>query len=116
MSETAVIVLCIAGVFLAALVLAYRYGQKQKRDMGDLAAAQGWTISRTETQGIAAKIAEVLPAIRFDVNCVMTVETGVRKLYLVRGAYRFRNRPKSQFFAGFCLLESGTLHSIGVRV
>jgi hypothetical protein len=116
MLETLAIVLCIAGTLFGGLLMAYRYGQKHVKGLASLACAQGWTFSGTDTLGLAAKTNEMIPSISFDVRYVMTVETGPRRLYLVDGAYKFRQGTMTPQFASLCLLESGALRAVGARI
>jgi len=118
MSETLITGLCIGGVFLGALILAYRYGKKHKKVMDDLVAAQGWTLSRNraDTQGVAEKLDALLPDLKCSLSYVMTVETGSRTLVLADGDYVWRCGTKRPQFSSFCLLQSPALEAVGAPV
>ena len=118
MSETLVTALCIVGVFLGALILAYRYGKKHKKVMDDLVAVQGWVLSRNraDAQGVAEKLDALLPDLKCSLTYVMTVETGSRTLVLADGDYVWRSGTKRPQFASFCLLESPALKAVGAHV
>jgi hypothetical protein len=118
MSETTIVVICIVGAFLGALVLAYRYGQKHRQLIDELAAAQGWTLSRTNTEQLAEKLGKMLPYHRVSVSTVMTVELGERNMYLVDGAVWRYAGEDSPGFSSLCILESAAVPNLptGVEV
>ena len=116
MSETTIIILCIAGVFLGALVLAYRYGQKHNRLMDDLAAAQGWELSRTDTEPLAEKLGKMLPYYRVSVSTVMTVEAGRRNLLLVDGSVWRYSGEDSPGFSSLCVLGSAAVPELEAAI
>ena len=118
MSETYITALCISGVFIGALFLAYRYAKEHRKVMEDLAAGQGWAFSRTRTdmQGLAGKLNALLSDLKCSLTYLMTVETGPRSLVLADGNYTWHagsNRPQ---FASFCLLESPGLKAASAHV
>ena len=61
---TLLAVVCVAGVFIVALILAIRYGRKHESAMRELAQSQGWSFRRGDTAEYVAKLEELVGGIR----------------------------------------------------
>lgn len=113
---TLLAVVCVAGVFIVALILAIRYGRKHESAMRELAQSQGWSFRRGDTAEYVAKLEELFPDQRFTLRYVMTVESGSRSVVLLDGMCRGRWDQNGGLTAAVCLIESSRLRSVGPRV
>jgi hypothetical protein len=113
---TVLTIVGIAGVFIAAVIIASRSARKHEKAIREFAQAQGWSFSRNDTQEHAAQVEELFPEEKFNLAYIMTVESGSRKLFLFDGSYHHRERSSGAQLASVCLIESSRLRSVGSRV
>lgn len=100
-------------VFLAAAIALSRYqGQREMKVAQDYAQTQGWDFSRDDTEGLTAKVAEILSNYKFNLYYIRTVETGQRNLYLFDCSYKNRDsNSKNDFHGTACLVRSNRFRS-----
>jgi hypothetical protein len=111
--------LIVVGVicFLAAVIAYSRYGERKEMKIAeDYAQTQGWGFSRDDTEGLTAKVAEILSDLKFRMYHIRTVETGRRNLYLFDCSYRNRDSRKSDYHGTACLVRSNRFRSAKVPV
>jgi hypothetical protein len=111
--------LIVVGVicFLAAVIAYSRYGERKEMKIAeDYAQTQGWGFSRDDTEGLTAKVAEILSDLKFHMYHFRTVETGRRNLYLFDCSYRNRDSRKSDYHGTACLVRSNRFRSAKVPV
>jgi hypothetical protein len=114
--ETLLIIVCVVGVFIAALFFAIRSGAKRASLMRDFARSRGWTYSRADTQGLSLKVDDLFPDQQFRLDNVMTVEAGARSLFLFDCGYHYRDKPRGGgSFGTGCLIESTKFRIVGSR-
>lgn len=115
--KTPLIVLGVIG-FLSAVIAYSRYeGRKELQEAQGYAQSQGWSFSREDTQGLTAKVADILYDLNFDLHYVRTVETGERSLHLFDCSYK--NREAAGKFSSYgtaCLIQSVRFPSPAVPV
>ncbi len=114
--ETVLIVLCIVGVFAAALIYASRWGHKRNAMMREFAQTRGWAFSLTDTEGLKAKADAFFPVLRFDPNAVMSIETGDRFIRLFDFYKNWRDRQRGGDFGTGCIIESPRFRNAGSGV
>ena len=111
--ETLLIILCIVGVFAAALIYAAKSGARRVELMQEFAATRGWRFSAADTEALAAKVDALSPGLEFGVSNVMRVETGARNVRLFDYQYRHRERRRSEYWGVACLVESAAFRDVG---
>jgi hypothetical protein len=104
--------------FLAAVIAYSRYGERKEMKIAeDYAQTQGWGFSRDDTEGLTAKISELLPDCKFNLRHIRTVETGRRNLVLFDCSYRNRDsNSKNDSRGTACLVQSDRFRSIATPV
>lgn len=112
--ETVLIVLCIIGVFAAALIYAAKSNAKRVTLMQEFAGSRGWSFSATDSEGLAAKIDALSPDLQFHLFNVTGIETGPRTIRLFDYQYHFRERRRSDYPGTGCLIESSRFRTAGV--
>lgn len=113
--ETWLIIACVVAVFVIAVAVAYRSGNKHAKVLHEFAQARGWSYSRTDTQGITATVEALFPEQKFNLANVMSVESRGRKLYLFECGYRWR-RGRGGSFGAAALIESDRFRVVGSHV
>lgn len=113
---TLLIIVCVVGVFAAAVILAARSGSKRAKWLQEFARSHGWGYSRTDTQGLKAKVEDLVGDQKFSLGSIMTVESGTRKVFLFDCGYSYRDYPQGGNFGTGCLIESDRFQSIISRV
>ena len=113
--------LIIIGVicFIAGVIAFARYQERKELQAAqDYAQARGWGFSRNDTQGIKARVAEILSDVDFSLYYIRTIETGQCSLYLFNCAYKNRNAGgrKNYSYGTACLIESKRFRSAVVPV
>lgn len=106
--------LLVIAVFAVATAYAIRWNRAQGRAEVEFAQAQGWvhTFRSDDAQGLMGRLTDVLeralPERKFALESVMTVESGWRKVFLIR--YRYKNREAASGVrdspGSACLIES----------
>ncbi len=92
--------------FVGGVIAFARYGgQKELQAAQQYAQARGWGFARDDTEGLTARAAEILWALKnISIHYVRTVETGRRSLYLFNCWYKYEketaSRPYSYGTAG----------------
>ena len=109
-------IVCVAGTFIAILIIAFRSGHRHEKAIQELARAEGWSFSRISTQEHTAKVEELFPEERFTLSFIMTVESDSRNVFLLDGSYRHRASRSGGQLASVCLIESSRFRSVGARV
>ena len=80
--KTPLIVLGVIGL-VAAVIAFIRYNDRREMKIArDYAQAQGWGFSRDDTDGLTAKVAEILSGYYLNLYYIRTVETGWRSVTL----------------------------------
>ena len=107
----------------AVLWLASWSDKRENRAIRDLAAAAGWTcvLSRDDPGGIVkaveVKVLATSPEIHFDARAVMTGKDWGPGLYIVRGAYRYKDHVKATLWrCTACLVELDRFRGVGGQV
>jgi len=113
---TLLIIACVVGVFIAAAVMAFRSGRKHAKAVEEFAQARGWTYSRTDAQGLAAKVERLFPEETFSLDNIMTVESGERNVFLFDCGYNYREYRRGRRFGTACMIESDRFRSVGSPV
>jgi hypothetical protein len=113
---TALTVVCIVAVFVAATIFAIRSGRKHEKAIRELAKAQGWGFARNETQEHTAQVEGLFPEEKFNLGYVMTVESGRRKLFLLDGTYGNRAGRYGGHLVSVCLVDSSQFRSVSSPV
>ncbi len=109
------IIICVTG-FLAALITYIRYeGRKELQAAREYAQDQGWSFSLKDTQGLKARVTEILWDLNFEMYNIRTVETGQRNLYLFDCSYKHREASARMrdSHGTACLIQSNRFHSRG---
>jgi hypothetical protein len=114
--ETVLAIVCVVGVFIAAVIFAIRSGRKHEKAIRELAKAQGWNFARNETQEHTAQAEQLFPEEKFNLAYIMTVESGRRKLFLLDGTYRHRAARSGGQLVSVCLVESGRFRFVSAPV
>jgi hypothetical protein len=108
--------LIVVGVicFLAVVIAYSRYGERQEMKIAaDYAQTQGWGFSRNDTEGLTAKVAEILSDYTFSLYSIRTVETGQRSLSLFDCSYKNRDSNSRNDCRGTaCLVRSNRFRFI----
>jgi hypothetical protein len=112
--ETVLIVLCIIGVFAAALIYAAKSNKKRAAMMQEFAGSRGWSFSAADTEGLAAKLDALSPDLQFHVFNVMSIESGPRTTRLFDYQYHFRERRRSDYPGTGCIVESPRFRTAGL--
>jgi hypothetical protein len=111
------IVLGVIGFVAAAIALSRYQGQREMKVAQDYAQTQGWGFSREDTEGLTAKVAEVLSDYKFNLHYIRTVETGRRNLYLFDCSYKNRDsNSKNDSHGTACLVRSNRFRFIAAPV
>lgn len=106
-------VLCIIAAFAAALVCAYRWQNKRAAMMQEFARTRGWSLSRTDTEGLKAKADAFYPIERFEPNSIISIESGARFIRFFDFYYNWRERVRGGGFATGYLIESPRFRNAG---
>lgn len=104
--------------FLAAVIAYSRYGERKEMKIAeDYAQTQGWGFSRDDTEGLTAKVAEILSDYTFNLYSIRTVETGQRNLSLFDCSYKNRGSNSRNDSRGTaCLVRSNRFRSTAAPV
>ncbi|MBM3470837.1 MAG: hypothetical protein FJX73_08610 [Armatimonadetes bacterium] len=118
--------LFVVAIFAVALVYAVRWGRAHARAEMEFARTQGWThtFAHNDRQGLPKRLADslerVAPEKKFDLQSIMTVESGWRKVFLFRCRYRRMYRmgewERKDNPGSACLIESNRFKSVGSHV
>lgn len=114
--ETWLIIACVVAVFVVAVVAAFRSGSKQAKLLQEFAQTRGWSYSRTDMQGITARVEVLFHEEKFNLENVMSVESGGRNLYLFECSYRTRESRRHVILGAGGLIESDYFRSAGSHV
>lgn len=124
--ETLLQVLFVVGIFAVVLVYAIRWNRAHTKAETEFAQAQGWTytLAHNDPHGLTKRIADslerVAPERKFDLQSIMTVESGWRKVFLFRGRYRrmyrMREWERKDNPGSACLIQSNRFKSVGSHV
>lgn len=120
--ETLLLVLFVVGIFAVALVYAIRSNRAATKAEMEFAQAQGWTytFAHNDPQGLTKRLkdslARVSPDKEFDLQTIMTIESGWRRVFLFRCRYRVLGRGPKNGPGSACLIESNRLKSVGSHV
>lgn len=121
--ETVLQVLVVVGIFAVALVYAIRWNRAHSKAEVEFAEAQGWTytLAHRDPHGLAERVEaglkKVSPEKKFDLETIMTVESGWRRVFLFRCNY-----SKAEWAAGKtspasgCLIQSNRFKSVASHV
>jgi len=112
--ETVLIVICIIGVFAAALFYAARSNKKRVALMQEFASSRDWSFSATDPEGLAAKLDALSPDLQFHVFNIMAVESGSRTMRLFDYQYHFREHRRSDYPGTGCIVESSRFRTAGL--
>jgi hypothetical protein len=112
--ETVLIVLCIIGVFAAALIYAAKSNKKRVALMQDFASSRGWSFSAADTEGLATKLDALSPDLQFHIFNVMAIESGPRTMRLFDYQYHFREHRRSDYPGTGCIVESSRFRNAGL--
>lgn len=104
--------------FIALLVICSSYSSRKRlRETIAYAETQGWDFSRDDTLGLKALVEELFYDQIFDVNSVITVEAGIRNVYLFNCYYYFRVGQSSKGHWGTaCLIQSKAFKQVSAPV
>ncbi len=111
-----ILILCIAGAFVAAIIYAVRANARRTALLQGIAASQGWSFQPRDGEGLSSKIEGIFPDRLFQVENIVTVETGDRALRFFDCQYRLRERRSGGSFGMGCILESPRFRSLGETV
>ncbi len=114
--ETVIIVFCIIGVFAAALIYAARWGNKRTKMMQEFAQTRGWGFTRADKEGLKAKADAFFPIRRFDLNCIVSIETGTRLMRFFDFYHNWRDRQRGGGFGTGYIIESQRFRNAGSGV
>lgn len=109
------IIICVIG-FLAALIKFINYeDRKELRAAREYAQAKGWSFSLKDSQGLKARVAEILWDLNFEMYYIRTVETGQRNLYLFDCSYKNREATARvhDSHGTACFIQSNRFNSRG---
>ncbi len=111
-----IIILGIAGAFVAAMIYAARSGARRTALLQAFAASKGWSFQPTDGEGLSARIEAFFPDELFQLDNITTIETGGRAVRSFDCQYRLRERRSGGSFGTGCLLESPRFRSLGAAV
>ncbi|MDI6771973.1 MAG: hypothetical protein QME77_05225 [bacterium] len=124
--ETLLQALFVVGIFAVALVYAIRWNRAHTKAETEFAQAQGWTytLAHNDPHGLTKRLADslerVAPERKFDLQSIMTVESGWRRVFLFRGRYRrmyrVREWERKDNPGSACLIQSNRFKSVGSPV
>jgi hypothetical protein len=110
---TILTILCIIGVFAAALVCAYRYSAKSTAMRQEFAEKQGWGFSRKDTEGLSAKIETFFTDQRFVPSNIVLIKSGDPTIRLFEYSHDYRGRRRSTDFGTGCIIQSPRFRANG---
>ncbi len=109
---TLLLIACVAGVFIFALVFALRSNTKRAAMIRDFAVSKGWRFSRVDTKGLSSRIDAFFPDETFRLDNIVTIETGERSLQFFDCGYHNRERRRGGNFGMGTLIASGRFQSV----
>jgi hypothetical protein len=110
--ETLLIITCILGVFAAAVFFAMRANTRRASMIQDFAKIRGWNYARRDTQELSAKVDLFFPDEVFNLDNIITIESGVRSLFFFDCEYHYRERRRGGNFGTGCLIESDRFRTV----
>jgi len=115
MSTPSIIAVVVAAV-VVLVVLAARSNTKHAKRLQEFASTQGWGYSRMDTQGLSGRVEEIFVEEKFNLTNIMTVESGVRNVFLFDCVYSYRNSRGHGSFGTACLIMSDRFKQVDLRV
>jgi hypothetical protein len=112
------IVLGVIALLATAIALSRYQEQREMKAALDYAETQGWDFSRDDTEGLTAKVAEILSDYQFHPYHIRSVEPGWRSVYLFDCSYKSRaaSARKNYSHRTACLIRSKRVRSVEVPV
>ena len=114
--STPLIITAVVVAIVALIVLAGRSNTKHAKSVERFASTQGWGYSRIDTQGLSGRVEELFVEEKFTLTNIMTVESGVRNVFLFDCVYSYRNSGRPGNFGTACLILSDPFKRVGTGV
>lgn len=107
---TILTILCIIGVFGAALYCAHRYAAKSRTMRQEFAEKREWGFSLKDTEGLSERVEAFFPGHRFQPSNIMLIESGDRTIRLFEYSHRY---IKTNDFGDACIIQSPRFRTNG---
>lgn len=113
---TLLLIACVLGIFIFALVFAVRSNTKRAAMIQDFAVSKGWSFSRVDTQGLSSRIDPFFPDETFRLDNIVTIETAEGSLQFFDCGYHNRERRRGGNFGMGSLIVSGRFQSVHSQI